>query len=337
MRTIDNPPNPFESQHREFLEPAPSVRLELYEDATREILSRNDSPDLPFRWSLNPYRGCFHACAYCYARPTHEYWGFGAGTDFESKIIVKRDAPRLLRQLFDKPSWKGDLIVFSGNTDCYQPAEASFGLTRACLEICADYRNPVGIITKGVLVLRDREVLERLHKEAWVRVYFSIPFADDSVARLVEPHAPSSQKRFEAMTALAEAGISTGISVSPIIPGLNDEDIPDLLGRAKQAGAVEAMATLLRLSGPVEQVFLARMAEAFPERVSKIKHRIQEVRDGAMTNGAFFARHHGTGHYWDMVEQLFTVARRKAGFSQLDGDAVPRTFRRPGAEQMALF
>jgi DNA repair photolyase len=337
MRPIDNPPNPFESLHRELLEPAPPVRLELYDDATREILSRNDSPDLPFRWSLNPYRGCFHACAYCYARPTHEYWGFGAGTDFESKIIVKRDAPRLLRQLFDKHSWKGELIVFSGNTDCYQPSEASFGLTRACLEVCADYRNPVGIITKGLLVLRDLEVLQRLRREAWVRVYFSIPFADDAVARQVEPHVPSSQKRFEVMAALSEAGISTGISIAPIIPGLNDEDIPDLLGRAKQAGATEATAALLRLSGPVEEVFLARMAEAFPDRVSKIAHRIREVRGGAMTSGAFFARQHGTGPYWDMVEQLFAVAKRKAGFIPLDEDAVPETFRRPGTEQTVLF
>ena len=158
MRQIANPPNPFESRHRELLEPPASPKLMVYTDETREILSRNDSPDLPFRWSVNPYRGCFHACAYCYARPSHEYWGFGAGTDFESKIVVKEDAPRLLRQQFEKASWPGELIVFSGNTDCYQPIEAEYGLTRACLQVCADYRNPVGIITKGALVLRDLDV-----------------------------------------------------------------------------------------------------------------------------------------------------------------------------------
>ena len=189
MRTISNPPNPFDSQHRELLEPAPVAKLMVYEDETREILSRNDSPDLPFRWSVNPYRGCFHACAYCYARPSHEYWGFGAGTDFDTKIIVKEDAPRLLRRAFEKPSWCGELIVFSGNTDCYQPVEASYGLTRGCLEVCADYRNPVGIITKGALVLRDLDLLRRLHREAWVRVYFSIPFTSNDMARKVEPHA----------------------------------------------------------------------------------------------------------------------------------------------------
>ena len=138
MRQISNPPNPFESRHREFLEPSASPQVMVYTDETREILSRNDSPDLPFRWSVNPYRGCFHACAYCYARPSHEYWGFGAGTDFESKIVVKEDAPRLLRQQFEKASWPGELIVFSGNTDCYQPIEAEYGLTRACLQVCAD-------------------------------------------------------------------------------------------------------------------------------------------------------------------------------------------------------
>ena len=337
MRTVMNPPNPFESQHRDLLEPAPHATLHMFEDTSREILSRNESPDLPFRWSLNPYRGCFHACIYCYARPTHEYWGFGAGSDFESKIIVKRDAATLLRRTFEKPSWKGELILFSGNTDCYQPLEASLELTRACLAVCAEYRNPVGVITKGSLVLRDLDLLRRLHQEASIRVYFSIPFSDDEVARKIEPHAPSSRKRFEAMATLADAGIPTGISLSPIIPGLNDEDMPDLLARAKQAGALEAMATLLRLSGPVEPVFMERMAEAFPDRIKKITNRIREVRDGALSDGAFFARHHGTGPYWAMIEQLFQVFRRKAGLSELCDRMVPATFRRPGIEQTALF
>ena len=337
MRPIANPPNPFDSQHRELLEQAPAARLVVYEDATREILSRNDSPDLPFRWSLNPYRGCFHACAYCYARPSHEYWGFGAGTDFDTKIIVKEDAPLLLRRTLDKPSWRGELIVFSGNTDCYQPLEASYGLTRVCLEVCAEYRNPVGIITKGALVLRDLDVLVRLREEAWVRVYFSIPFADDSVARKVEPHAPSTTKRFEAMQALAKAGIPTGISIAPIIPGLNDDDIPELLARAREAGARTATFILLRLSGSVEPVFLERMKEAFPERIAKITNRIREVRGGKMTEGEFFKRHEGTGTYWTMIEQLFDVARRKAGFADEETSPIPMTFRRPGVEQGVLF
>ena len=337
MRTVMNPPNPFESQHRDLLEPAPNVQLQMFEDTTRGILSRNESPDLPFRWSLNPYRGCFHACAYCYARPTHEYWGLGAGTDFESKIIVKREASTLLRRAFEKASWKGELILFSGNTDCYQPLEASLELTRTCLEVCAEYRNPVAIITKGVLVLRDLDLLRRLHQEASIHVYFSIPFSDDEVARKVEPHAPSSRKRFEAMATLANAGIPTGISLSPIIPGLNDEDLPDLLARAKQAGAMDAMATLVRLSGPVETVFMERMAAAFPDRIAKITNRIRSVRGGAISEGDFFKRHLGAGPYWAMIEQLFEVSRRKAGLSVLCDETVPATFRRPGFQQTALF
>lgn len=337
MRAISNPPNPFDSQHRELLEPPHAAKLTVYRDETREILSRNESPDLLFRWSVNPYRGCFHACAYCYARPSHEYWGFGAGTDFDNKIIVKEDAPRLLRRAFDRPSWKGELIVFSGNTDCYQPLEAAYGLTRACLSICAEYRNPVGIITKGALVLRDLDVLDRLHREAWVRVYFSIPFSSDGMARKVEPHAPSITKRFEAMKVMADAGIATGISIAPVIPGLNEGDIPELLERAHQAGARTAVAALLRLSGSVQPVFLERMKEAFPDRIAKIIGRLREVRGGALTDSEFFQRHTGTGVYWDMIEQLFSMTKRRAGFNEDDAGAVPDTFRRPGFEQATLF
>ena len=337
MRQISNPPNPFESRHRDLLEPAGTATLTLYADDSREILSRNDSPDLPFRWSLNPYRGCFHACAYCYARPSHEYWGFGAGTDFESKIVVKKDAPRLLRRVFDKPSWHGELIVFSGNTDCYQPLEAEYGLTRACLEVCADYRNPVGIITKGALILRDLDVLARLRREASVQVYFSIPFSSDEVARRVEPHVPSVAKRFSAMKAVSDAGIPTGISIAPVIPGLNEDDIPELLDRAYDAGARIATYSLLRLSGSLEPVFLERMREAFPERIGKITNRIREVRGGVLKETRFFKRQVGQGPYWELIDQLFTLAKRRAGFPEDDMNVTPQTFRRPGVEQVSLF
>lgn len=337
MRRISNPPNPFESRHRDLLEPAGVAKLTLYTDDSREILSRNDSPDLPFRWSVNPYRGCFHACAYCYARPSHEYWGFGSGTDFESKLVVKQDAPRLLRQAFEKPSWKGELIVFSGNTDCYQPLEASHGLTRACLEVCAEYRNPVAIITKGALVLRDLDVLRRLQREAWVLVYFSIPFSSDEVARKIEPQAPSITKRFAAMSTLAAAGIPTGLSIAPIIPAVNEEDIPDLLERSVHAGACTATYSLLRLSGAVESVFVDRLTEAFPERIGKITNRLREVRGGTLTEGRFFKRQDGQGPYWDLITQLFELAKRKAGFSDDGMRPISETFCRPGQRQLSLF
>lgn len=343
MRTISNPPNPFESRHRDLLEPPAQARIEVLEDSTRNILSRNDSPDLPFRWSVNPYRGCFHACAYCYARASHEYWGFGAGTDFDTKIIVKPDAPMLLRKAFFKPSWKGELIVFSGNTDCYQPLEATYGLTRACLEVCAEFRNPVSIITKAALITRDIDVLTRLRDRARVCVFFSIPFSDAEMARKVEPHVPSPEKRFAAMKMLADAGISTGLSIAPVIPGLNEDDIPDLLRRAHEMGAEEAVYVLLRLSGSVRPVFLERMAEAFPDRIEKITHRLSEIRGGPLSNGEFFTRYEGRGAYWDVIQQLFEIGRRKAGFPEALAERdVPTTFQRPesskeGPVQTLLF
>ena len=337
MKLVSNPPNPFESQYREFLEPPPSVKVQIYEDDTRSILSHNDSPDLAFRWSVNPYRGCFHACAYCYARPSHEYLGFGAGTDFESKLVVKRNAAALLREVFLKPSWTGELVVFSGVTDCYQPVEASLGLTRACLEVCAEFRNPVAIITKGALVLRDLDLLRRLHEEAAIRVFLSIPFAHDPMARKVEPQAPSITKRLATMETIAEAGIPTGVSIAPVIPGLNDDHMLEILQKARAAGARTAFYSLLRLPGSVEPVFLERIAAAFPDRLKKITHRLREVRGGLLNNNQFFDRHRGKGAYGELLDQLFLTAKRKAGFPEEQDLPLPSTFRRPQPEQIGLF
>jgi DNA repair photolyase len=337
MKQIHNPPNPYDSLHREWLEPPPPVRLQVFEDDTRSILSRNESPDLSFRWSVNPYRGCFHACAYCYARPSHEYLGFGAGTDFESKLVVKRDAATLLREAFLKPSWRGELVVFSGNTDCYQPLEAAWGLTRACLEVCAEFRNPVGIITKAALIMRDLDLLRRLNEEAAVRVFFSVPFADDVTARKVEPQAPSITKRLSALKALAEAGIPTGVSIAPVIPGLNDDHMYEILRQARDAGAQTAFYSLLRLPGSVEPVFLERMSAMFPDRIKKITHRLKEVRGGVLSNSEFFERHRGQGTYWEMLERLFAAAKSKAGFSEVPEGPLPSTFRRPKPQQTTLF
>lgn len=337
MKQINNPPNPYESLHREWLEPPPAVRLQVFEDDTRSILSRNDSPDLSFRWSVNPYRGCFHACAYCYARPSHEYLGFGAGTDFESKLVVKRDAGVLLREAFLRPSWFGELVVFSGNTDCYQPLEAAWGLTRACLEVCAEFRNPVGIITKGALIGRDMDVLQRLNEEAAVRVYISIPFADNETARRVEPQASSITKRLATVRTLADAGIPTGVSIAPVIPGLNDDHMYEILRQARDAGARTAFYSLLRLPGSVEPVFLERMRVMFPERIKKITHRLTEVRGGRFSSSEFFERHRGQGTYGEMLGQLFAAAKSKAGFSDTPEESLPATFRRPAPQQTSLF
>src|SRR5438128_5847799 len=191
LRPVSNPPNPWLTAEVEYLEYAPEAKLEVYEDDTREILAHNDSPDVGFSWSVNPYRGCFHACLYCYARPSHEYLGLGAGTDFERKITVKPDAPRLLREAFERRSWQGELVVFSGVTDCYQPLEASYRLTRGCLEVCAEYRNPVGIITKSPLLERDLDVLQALATVADVGVTVSLPLWDRPHAHAVEPPVAS--------------------------------------------------------------------------------------------------------------------------------------------------
>src|SRR3989338_756487 len=259
MKPIKNPTNPFASQNCQYFEGMiPPAKLEVYEDSTHHILARNDSPDLPFRWSLNPYRGCAHACAYCYARPSHEYLGFGAGTDFDTKILVKKNAAALLREAFLKKTWKGERIVFSGDTDCYQPLEASYGLTRACLETCLQFGNSFSIITKSFLIVRDLQLLKKLHERTHGDVTLSIPFLDDKTARLVEPMASAASKRFEAIKILAGAGISVGVNIAPLIPGLNDSDIPGILKKAKACGASWAGHTLLRLPGNVKEVFASR-------------------------------------------------------------------------------
>src|SRR4051812_17453432 len=223
MRYIENPPNPWLSTSVEWLGEPPEAKLEVFDEtATRKIITRNDSPDVGFDYSINCYRGCSHACTYCFSRPTHEYLGFGAGTDFERKLVAKVNAPQLLRAEFMKPSWKGNEIVFSFTSDPYVPLEAHYKLTRQCLEICLEFRNPVGIVTKSALVRRDIDILSELAKEASVTVFLTIPFRDQETARALEPFAPSPDARFKAMEELAKAGIPVGIGVAPLILSLND-------------------------------------------------------------------------------------------------------------------
>ena len=327
---IWNPPNPYLSEHRELLGEAPVAELEVYEDQSKTILSHNDSPDIGFSWSVNPYRGCFHACGYCYARPTHEYFGFGAGTDFERKIFVKRDASKLLEETFRRPSWKGERIMFSGVTDCYQPLEAAWKLTRGCLQVCLAYRNPVGIVTKSLLIRRDLDVLAGLNGEADVSVSLSIPFWDEATARAIEPGAPTIRRRFETMELLAKAGIPVGIGVAPIIPGLNDMDIPALLTEAKQRGASFAFKVLLRLPGSVKAVFFHKLSERLPLRAAKVEHRVRETRKGKLYDSRFGHRHSGEGVYWDAIDRMWQVWTDRLGFNGRDDEPErPPTFRRP--------
>jgi DNA repair photolyase len=338
LRPIANPPNPWATTDVEYLEgEAPSAALEVYEDHTRGILAHNDSPDVGFSWSVNPYRGCFHACAYCYARPSHEYLSFGAGTDFERKIVVKTHAPALLRDAFDAPGWKGELVAFSGVTDCYQPLESSYKLTRGCLEVCAEYRNPATIITKAPLVERDVDVLQELSCVARVGISVSIPFWDEAKARAIEPFVTTPARRMRIIERLAAAGLRVGVMVAPIIPGLNDEDIGDVLRAARNAGAMWAGSVLLRLPGPVKEVFEERLRASLPLRADRVLRRIRETRGGKMYDARFGVRGRGEGVYADAIHSLFEQTARGLGLDThpLGGDAAS-TFRRPRG-QLPLF
>ncbi|MGF1465229.1 MAG: PA0069 family radical SAM protein [Sandaracinaceae bacterium] len=316
-KQVDNPPNPYESWSLAWDTPPPEATLQVFEERTKSVVSENDSPDIGFRFSVNPYRGCGHGCAYCYARPTHQYWGFGAGTDFERKIIVKVDAPERLAAELRRPKLRGAPIVFSGNTDCYQPLEASYRLTRGCLEACRRAGNPVGVITKGAVIRRDIDVLAALEAEVGARVTISIAFADDATGRAFDPHASPIGARFETVRRLAEAGVRVGVSLAPIIPGVNDSMVPAILERARAAGARHAFMTMLRLAREVRPVFEARLRAALPDRADKVLSAVREVRGGAMNDSRFGHRMRGEGERWRVIEQLFETHRRRLGFEEL--------------------
>jgi DNA repair photolyase len=335
---VDNPRNPWLSSHVEYLGEPPLEPLRIYEDQSRSILAENDSPDLGFRWSLNPYRGCFHGCAYCYARPSHEQLGYGSGTDFERRIVVKPRAPELLREAFERRSWVGERILFSGNTDCYQPLEASYRLTRACLEVCAEYRNPVHVITKAPLIERDLDVLERLHDRAQLGVTLSVPVWDAATARAIEPGVATPARRIESVRRLAARGIAVGVNVAPIIPGLNDRDIPAVLEAAAGAGATSAAFIMLRLPGNVKQVFFERLGRALPLAAERVLARTREMRGGRLNDPRFGSRMRGEGQYAAAIEALFEKTAARFGLAHRvampteNGSASKRAKRGRGAE-----
>lgn len=335
-----NPKNRFFAREVELEVPAPPADLVLIDDHSRSIVAENDSPDVGFRFSVNPYRGCLHGCAYCYARPSHEYLGLGTGSDFERKILVKREAPTLLRAALEKRSWQGELVVLSGNTDPYQPLEAECRLTRGCLEVLADYRNPTHVITKGTLVERDIDVLRELAAHARIGVSVSIPFWDARIARAIEPLTPTPARRFETIRRLAAADIPVTVNVAPVIPGLGDRDIPKIL-QAAADGARRAAFIVLRLPGSVKQVFEQRLREQLPLRADKILARTREVRGGRLNDPRFGSRMSGSGHYADAIAELFQKAAARVGLAT--GASVEpepsTTFRRPTDRggQLRLF
>ncbi|HSO38820.1 MAG TPA: PA0069 family radical SAM protein [Labilithrix sp.] len=330
---LANPHNRFSSTTTEYDDPDvnPGAPLEVYEDHARSILASNDSPDVGFKWSVNPYRGCFHGCAYCFARPTHEYLSLGAGSDFERKIMVKKNAAELLREAFDKKSWKGEHVVFSGITDCYQPLEAKLEITRRCLEVCVEYRNPAGFITKSPIIERDLDLLVELTRVASCRVSVSIPFWDPDVARGIEPFVTTPARRMKIIETLAKAGVRVGVSVSPIVPGLNDEDIGDVLKAASDAGATHAFFVLLRLPGAVKDVFEASLRKNLPLRAEKVLRKLREAHGGKLYDSRFGTRGSGTGVYAEMIAALFDRMARRHGLraDEMEQWDYADTFKRP--------
>jgi DNA repair photolyase len=338
----ENPPNRFEKIQLEpdagwnSGEDSPP-RTRFFKDHSRTIIARNDSPDVGFMASLNPYRGCEHGCIYCFARPTHEYLGFSAGLDFESKIMVKEDAPELLRAELMSPKWQPQVIFMSGVTDCYQPVETKLKLTRRCLEVLAEFRNPVFIITKSRLVTRDIDLLSDLARHQAAAVWLSITTLDAGLRQLLEPRAAPPAARLAAIQELAQAGIPVGVNVAPIIPGLTDHEMPAILRAAAEAGATAAGYTVVRLPYGVGPLFEKWLATHFPDRKDKVLSRLRSLRNGKLNDSRWGTRMHGQGIFADQIGQLFDVARRKAGIPNDRGELSTAAFRRPLGAQLALF
>ena len=346
----ENPPNRFETiryeanlddssppyQGWEGDDTASAPATQFLKDTSRSIIAYNDSPDVGFEASINPYRGCEHGCIYCYARPTHEYLGFSPGLDFETKILVKEDAPELLRRELMSPRWQPQTIAISGVTDCYQPAERRFQLTRRCLQVLAEFRNPVIIVTKSHLVVRDIDVLTELSRYEAAAVFLSLTSLDADLAGVMEPRATRPAGRLAAIEALNQAGIPVGFMIAPVIPGLNDHEIPAVVSAAVQAGAGYAGFVMLRLPFAIKELFESWLLRNFPEKRDKVLSRIREVRGGKLNDPRFGSRMSGEGAIADAIADVFKLACRKAGIEGRGPKLSTASFRRPG-EQRQLF
>jgi DNA repair photolyase len=308
---------------------------QVFYENPKTIVNKVVSPDLSMMYSTNPYQGCEHGCIYCYARNSHEYWGFSAGTDFESKIIVKKNAPDLIEKFIMNPRWEATPISVSGNTDCYQPLEKKFEITRGILKVFARYRHPVGMITKNSLILRDIDLLKDLAQDNLVHVYISITTLDENLRRVMEPRTASAIKRLQTVEALAKAGVPVGVMNAPIIPGLNHHEIPAIIKAAADHGASSAGMTVVRLNGSIGKIFEDWLRKNFPNRFEKVWHQICELHGGNINDSQFGRRMTGEGSYADIIHQLFRTAKKR----HLDGRHMPpidlTKFRRGG--NLSLF
>ena len=320
VRQITNPPNPYNKYSAEYVGEPPPTKLEIFEEtATRKMITKAFASDWEggWRYTVNCYRGCIHGCTYCFARQYHEYLGYGAGTDFETKIVVKPNAPQLLRQELKKCRDKMPHLDFSFATDPYLPLEASYELTRKCLEACVDFQVPVGVITKAPLVTRDIDILKKLKR---VSVFFSLPFLTKERSNPFEPYTPVPEARFRAMQQVADAGIEVGIGIAPVIPGYNESDIPGLLERAKEAGATRAFMSMLHLdTDSIEEYFVQKMHERLsPTAVSKIINTIKRERGGTLRHLTYKDRNVGKTEQWEMTRKLFDFHSRRLGFRHVE-------------------
>lgn len=338
-----NPANRFEPIHYDA-DPndgltdkdRPAPRTQFFRDHSRSIIATNDSPDVGFDASINPYRGCEHGCIYCYARPYHEYLGLSAGLDFETKIFVKEDAPELLRRELASPRWQPQVLGVCGVTDAYQPIERRLKLTRRCLEVLAEFRNPVTVVTKSHAVTRDIDQLGELARHCAACVYLGITTLDASLAEVMEPRATRPEGRLSAIAELARAGIPAGVLVAPVIPGLTDHELPAILAAARQAGAVSAGYVMLRLPHGIKDLFTQWLAQHFPDRKDKVLGRIKAIRGGKLNDSNFRSRMKGEGPFADMVKQMFVLARTKEKYPGKPKLSVA-AFRRPQETSMTLF
>lgn len=340
--SADNPKNRFESietvpEPPQDYDEISSPRTEFFPDRSKSILAYNDSPDVGFEASINPYRGCEHGCVYCYARPTHEYLGFSSGLDFETKIMVKEDAPELLRKELSSRAWKPQLIALSGNTDCYQPVEKKKQLTRRCLEVFLEFRNPVVIITKNFLVTRDADILAELARHDCIGVTISLTTLDHKLSSLLEPRASRPARRLAAIKTLAEAGVPVGYLQAPMIPGLTDSEAPAIGVAAAKAGATFSGYVALRLPFAVKALFEQWLEQNYPEKKNKILGRVREIRGGKLNDPNFTSRMRGEGIYAEQMAKLFQLARKKSGITKRWPKLTTEHFRRPGLDQLKLF
>ncbi|AMM51780.1 radical SAM protein [Rufibacter sp. DG15C] len=313
-----NPKNPYLNQeyvvtHLEGLDEewTPQSKTQFLTENPKKIVNEVSSPDLGLSYSMNPYQGCEHGCVYCYARNTHAYWGMGAGLDYEQKIIVKENAPQLLRQQLENPRWKVRPIMLAGNTDCYQPTEAKRKITRQLLEVLLQYKHPVSVITKNALILRDLDLLQELHKHRLVHLNISITTLQEELRQKLEPRTATGIRRLAVVKTLAEAGLPVNVMVAPIIPSLNDQEIPAILQASANAGALSAAYTVVRLNGAVGEIFEDWVLKAYPDRAAKVLDQIKSCHGGSLNDSQFGRRMHGEGQWAETIKSLFKIYHRK--------------------------